>query len=536
MMKMIRVILTCLLCCVFMAGAWGGFGVSLAAAAPEQKVKHEAHPQDIKPRDSKAEDGKDKDSKDQEKTKDQETGGDDAHQDAIRQDDIKNLIATLEDDTQRAKFLDQLKLLVNEEKKEAADNPLAPLANGIGLRDGVAEAGNRYEDFLNRYNLSSSFVHQMLGSLMTILIGVGLLLGVKSLSYKIIHKLDEQSQRIGLKLSRFNFYTRVLQVVFRIVICGLMVFTLAKIWSITVLDEFFESQPLRNFLGTAFTVLLIAFFAAMIWEGIGLYLSYVLKKADDRNQTRIKTLLPIIRNIVLILFSILFGLVLLSEIGINITPLLAGAGVIGVAVGFGAQSMVKDFLTGFTIILEDIVRVGDVVNIGGMGGLVEQITLRKIQLRDFSGTVCTIPYSQITTIQNLTKDFSFYVMDIGVSYESDIGRVFEVLRGVDEEMRRDEKFAPLMLEPIEIVGVDRFADSAVIIKARLKTLPIQQWTVGREFNRRMKIAFDREGIEIPFPQRMVRVVPSQTPEGEKTGQKAGQKNDLDDAALARFSD
>lgn len=453
--------------------------------------------------------------------------------DVVKQEDVKNLISTLENDAERTKLIDQLKLLVGEGKKEEAANPLAPLANGIGLRDGVAEAGNKYEEFLNKYNLSSSFVHQALGSLIAILIGLGLLLGVKRLSYKIIHKFDEQSQRVGLKLSRFNFYTRVLQVVFRVIICGLMLFTLAKIWSITLLDEFFESQQLRNFLGTSFTIIVIAFFAAVFWEGIGLYLSYILKKADDLNQTRIKTLLPIIRNIVLILFSILFGLVLLSEVGINITPLLAGAGVIGVAVGFGAQSMVKDFLTGFTIILEDIVRVGDVVNIAGMGGVVEQITLRKIQLRDFSGTVCTIPYSQITTIQNLTKDFSFYVMDIGVSYESDIGRVFEVLRGVDEEMRRDEKFVPLMLEPIEIVGVDRFADSAMIIKARLKTVPIQQWAVGREFNRRMKIAFDREGIEIPFPQRTVRVVPSQI---SSQNSESGQKHDLDDAALARFSD
>lgn len=424
----------------------------------------------------------------------------------VKKADVKDLISTLEDETQREKFIDQLKLLVGEQKKEEAENPLAPLTNGIGLRDGVAEAGNKYEEFLNKYNLSSSVIHQILGTVITFVIGLGLFLGVKKLSYKVIHKFDEQSQKIGLKLSRFNFYTRVLQIVFRIIISGLMLFTLAKIWSINLLDEFFESQQLRNFLGTSFTVMMIAFFAAIVWEGIGLYLSYVLKKADDRNQTRIKTLLPIIRNIVLILFSILFGLVMLSELGINITPLLAGAGVIGVAVGFGAQSMVKDFLTGFTIILEDIVRVGDVVNIAGMGGLVEQITLRKIQLRDFSGTVCTIPYSQITTIQNLTKDFSFYVMDIGVSYDSDTEKVFRVLRQVDEEMRADEKFATQMLEPIEIVGVDRFSDSAVIIKARLKTLPIQQWSIGREFNRRMKIAFEHEGIEIPFPQRTVRVV------------------------------
>jgi small conductance mechanosensitive channel len=231
----------------------------------------------------------------------------------------------------------------------------------------------------------------------------------------------------------------------------------------------------------------------------------VLRKANTNNQSRTKTLLPIIRNIIIAVFAALFGLVLLSELGINVTPLLAGAGVIGVAVGFGAQSFVKDFLSGFTIILEDIVRVGDVVNLGGASGSVEKITLRKIQLRDFAGTVYTIPYSEIKTIQNLTKDFSYYVMDIGVPYTQNIDRVIAALRAVDEEMRKDDSFSFMILEPLEIAGVDKFAEGAVVIKARIKTQPIRQWTVGREFNKRMKIEFEKDGIEMPLAQRTVNV-------------------------------
>jgi small conductance mechanosensitive channel len=243
--------------------------------------------------------------------------------------------------------------------------------------------------------------------------------------------------------------------------------------------------------------------AVAVWEGVNAVLDNILHRADYKESMRLQTVMPIIRNVIFIGFMVMFTLILLSELGINVIPLMAGAGVLGIAIGFGAQTMVKDFLTGFTIILEDLIQVGDVVTLGGKTGLIEKITIRKVQMRDLSGIVYTIPFGDVTIIENMTKNFSYYVMDIGVAYREDTDEVVALLREIDEDMRQDENFKNLILEPIEILGVDAFADSAVIIKARIKTRPIKQWDVGREFNRRMKYKFDEHGIEIPFPHQTI---------------------------------
>ena len=433
-------------------------------------------------------------------------GTGDVGSEVVTGDDVSQLIETLEDDQSREKFVSDLKSLVAQQKKQEEEQAIAPLTEAIGVRASVSQAVQNYEAFLDDNNLSSSLVSQFVGSSIAMLIALGFFLGVRKMSRKIIKVVDKLSQKIGVKLSRISVYTNVLQFVLKLLILAMTVYTLGKIWSLDFIDQFFESEQMRAFLGTSFTVLFVAFVAAVIWEAVGIYLSYMFKQADSQNQTRVKTLLPIVRNVVMIAVFILFGLVLLSEVGINVTPLLAGAGVIGVAIGFGAQTMVKDFLSGFTIILEDLFRVGDVVTLGGHTGQVEQITLRKVQLRDVAGIVYTVPFSEITTIQNLTKDFSYFVANIGVSYNIDTDKVYDVLAQVDEDLRKDEVYGPLILEPLEIQGVDQFGDNAVVIKARLKTVPIKQWYVGREFNRRMKHAFDKAGIEILFPQRTVTVV------------------------------
>lgn len=216
---------------------------------------------------------------------------------------------------------------------------------------------------------------------------------------------------------------------------------------------------------------------------------------------RAQTLGSLIQNTVYTLVSTIATLMILRELNVDITPILTGAGIVGLAVGFGAQSLVKDIISGFFLILENQVRVGDVANIDGTGGLVERITLRTIILRDESGTVHVIPNGSIQRLSNLTKDFSFYVTSVAVAYREDTDRVAKVLVAVAEGMLEDPVFAPFMLGPLEVLGVDRFSESSVDIKVRLKTVPIKQWVVGREFLRRVKQAFDREGIEIPFPYR-----------------------------------
>jgi len=191
----------------------------------------------------------------------------------------------------------------------------------------------------------------------------------------------------------------------------------------------------------------------------------------------------------------------LGQIGLDITPILASAGIAGLAVGFGAQNLVRDVINGFFMILENQVRVGDVAIVNGTGGLVEAISFRTITLRDQSGTVHIFPNGTVTTLANMTKDWSAYVMDIGVAYKEDTDRVSAVMKEVAQELQQDPQIGHNILEPIEILGVDKFGESEVVIKARLKTIPIQQWTVGREYRRRLKKAFDEKGIEIPFPHR-----------------------------------
>jgi small conductance mechanosensitive channel len=237
-------------------------------------------------------------------------------------------------------------------------------------------------------------------------------------------------------------------------------------------------------------------------------LELLLSFAGDRAETvpgaasrRIKTLLGVIRTIAVVLIWFMVVLISFSHVGINIGPILAGAGVVGLAVGFGAQNLVRDLVSGFFMILENQVRIGDVAVINGTGGLVESITFRTIVLRDLEGVVHVFPNGTVNTLANRSKEWSAYVLDVGVAYKEDTDRVVETMRRVGTEMQREASYDSLMLEPIEILGVDEFADSAVNIKARLKTLPLQQWTVGREYRRRLKKAFDAEGIEFPFPHR-----------------------------------
>jgi small conductance mechanosensitive channel len=258
-------------------------------------------------------------------------------------------------------------------------------------------------------------------------------------------------------------------------------------------------------------LILIGGYVAGRFLRIGLgQLESTLIRAGERSESvpgatrkRITTLLGVVRTITSGLLWAVIAIIVLDQIGLDVTPILAGAGIVGLAVGFGAQNIVRDLISGFFMVLENQVRVGDVAIVNGTGGLVETITFRTIVLRDLAGVVHIFPHGTINTLSNMTKEWSGYVMDIGVAYKEDTDHVVEVMQRIAEEMRGDLDWRHRILEPIEIFGVDDFADSAVVIKARLKTQPIQQWNVGREYRRRLKKAFDREGIEIPFPHLSV---------------------------------
>ena len=222
------------------------------------------------------------------------------------------------------------------------------------------------------------------------------------------------------------------------------------------------------------------------------------RSPDVRRAHQFNTLRPIVRGLANGGLVIFVGLTLLSEFGVQIAPLLAGAGVMGVAFGFGAQTLVKDFITGLFLIIEDIVSVGDSVMIGGFSGLVESMSLRTIRVRDFDGALHVFPYSEAQVIHNRSKAFGYAVFEPRISYVADVDEAINVMRRVGQKVRLDPKFAALILEPLEVVGVDRFTDLGVVIKGRIKTSPGDQWKVAREFNRRLKLAFDSARVEMGY--------------------------------------
>lgn len=218
---------------------------------------------------------------------------------------------------------------------------------------------------------------------------------------------------------------------------------------------------------------------------------------------RADTLSTVLQDAARVVIFAIGTMMVLAEIGVDMKPLLAAAGIGGLAIGFGAQSLVKDVLTGFFILLENQIRVGDVVTIAGVSGLVEEVRLRTVTLRNLSGNVHVVPNGAIDKVTNMTKTFSYYLFDIGVAYREDVDEVMTILKDIAAELQADPKFGSYILEPLEMLGVDQFADSAVVIKCRIKTQPIRQWRVGREMNRRIKKTFDARGIEIPFPHQTI---------------------------------
>lgn len=230
----------------------------------------------------------------------------------------------------------------------------------------------------------------------------------------------------------------------------------------------------------------------------------IASRMDDRESTkRAETLGRVFRYLATVVVSLIAGMLVLAELGVSVAPILGAAGVVGLAVGFGAQSLVKDFFTGFFILLENQIRQGDVVKIGDHAGSVEVVTLRYVQLRDYDGNVHYIPNGHISTVINMTRGFSNAVMDIGVAYRENVDEVMAVMRGVAAELREDPDFLPKIIADLEMAGVESWADSAVIIRCRLRTLPLEQWSVKREYLRRLKAAFDAQGIEIPYPHLTV---------------------------------
>jgi moderate conductance mechanosensitive channel len=307
--------------------------------------------------------------------------------------------------------------------------------------------------------------------------------------------------------ARANRYLPVLQSMLGIGLNLLMIVLLLQIWGLDSLGWLMEGSG-RKLLSSLTIVLIVLLVAVVVWEILSSWIERLLQETEHDGlrrtpSARMRTLLPLLRNALLVVLVIMVTLIVLSEIGINIAPLLAGAGVVGLAIGFGSQTLVKDLITGLFILIEDSIAVGDSIEVAGKSGSVEAITIRTIRLRDIRGAVHTIPFSAVTTIQNMTKTFSFALVDLSVDYTTDLDLAIATLAKTDMALRVNPAYAGAVLEPLEILGLDRFEDSAMILRVRIKTLPGLQWGVARMLNRAIKEAFDKAGISIPVPQQVV---------------------------------
>lgn len=307
--------------------------------------------------------------------------------------------------------------------------------------------------------------------------------------------------------------TMIARLLLAVIVIGLLI----HIWLFDVI-AWFGADAGRDLTEATVTIAIIITLAYAANRAIGAVIDRIQNsrraESAEQRRRRVETLLPLLRNAAAVIIIAVTTLIVLSEIGLDITPLLASAGVIGLAIGFGAQSLVKDVITGLFILVEDTFGVGDIVTVAGYSGVVEEMSIRTIKLRDFSGTVHVIPFGVVDAASNMTRDFSFAVFEVGVSYAANVDEVIACMREVDEELRSDPEIAAKIIEPIDIVGLDQFGDNAVVIKARTKVHPAQQWGVMRAYNRLLKMRFDERGIEIPFPQRTLHVVQTGNQKGK----------------------
>lgn len=416
----------------------------------------------------------------------------------VNQQQIENLIVTLESSTARNQFIDNLKTLIAVDEKDSKLSFSFGEALEIDETSSSLMAG--YIRFVRELGFNESAFSKALLAALVLVFSLVIIFLNNKVSRTLDSSLEPARNRLHLDSGRFGLVFWCQRVAGYLIASLFTFYTFASIITSPENSLVFLSwgAALARFVALA---LFLSFLLIISWEVINALFEFYTSKSSRFSDARVRTLIPVARNIMFFAILIVAGMAIVSELGVDLVPLLAGAGVVGVAVGFGAQTMIKDFLNGFIIVFEDLMQVGDVVTLANRTGRIEKITLRKVQLRSLNGTVSTVPHSEISVIENLTKEFSYYLLEVGVAYKEDTDEVIQLLSQVDRDMRDNSEFSELILGELEVLGVDRFDDSAVVIKARIKTRPHDKWKVGREFNRRIKQLFDEEGVEIPFPHR-----------------------------------
>ena len=346
---------------------------------------------------------------------------------------------------------------------------------------------------------------------------------------------EETRQRFPRLEERVNRNRGLLEIAVRSVVAVIAVLVVLDAWGLGPF-AWLSSESGRAFAGHLVTIVFVAGGALAAWELLSTVVERYLDERDESGEVvqrgaRIRTFLPLLRNVVRIVLLLFVVLIVLSEIGINI----------GAAPCRGRHRRPRHQLRcrrawsrtsspGSSSCSKTPSRSGDVVDLGGHFGIVEGMSIRSVRLRDLEGTVHTVPFGEVASVLNMTKDYSFAFMDVGIAYREDVDQVVEVLREIGEGMQADEEFGPLILEPLEVLGLDSFGASSVNIRVRLKTLPIEQWQVKREYQRRMKRAFDERGIEMPFPHQTVYFGT------DKAGHSAAARIALESAAVEELRD
>jgi small conductance mechanosensitive channel len=372
-------------------------------------------------------------------------------------------------------------------------------------------------------------VHNAFGVLLrVVLVFLGALLAGRMAWTGSTHLLERLFPDTTDKTSRHaNFYARarvynpLIRAVIRVVIAVAVLVVILQGWGIGAWPWLLKNEICRSLISAFVAIVITVAVALLLWEIsnalINAKIDQLAAAGRTRQASRLRTLLPMLKATIGVTISLVAGLICLSKIGVNAAPLLAGAGVVGIAVGFGSQKLVQDIITGLFLLLEDAMQVGDVISLASMTGTVERLSIRTIRLRGGDGSVNIIPFSAVTTVTNMTRDFGYAQISIQVSYEEDLPRVYAVLTDIGRTMREEPTWGAMMRDNLQIFGLDQFGASALVITGQIRTGPGQHWAVRREFNARVKARFAEEHIEMPYtylppaPAKPVELPPDERP-------------------------
>ncbi|MXP63010.1 mechanosensitive ion channel [Roseomonas sp. M0104] len=366
--------------------------------------------------------------------------------------------------------------------------------------------------------IEEGFTRLLRASLLTLLVlaaAKGLDVGLRRVLAGSFRVAPDLAQRYPGLEARANHYLPLLKGGVSATLTVLTLLVLLEVWGISSFAWFAPGELGSRVVGSGISFALTVLAAVVVWEvanaALRRHLERLSRDAEAARSARVRTLLPMLRTSLLVVILLFVGFNLLTQIGVNVAPLLAGAGVVGLALGFGSQKLVQDVITGIFLLFEDAMAVGDVVTLGDKAGVVEQLSIRSIKLRDLDGSVHIIPFSTVTSVTNMTRDFSFALLDVQVSYRESTDRVVELLQGLCQEMRSEAKWSQAIRDELEVLGVDSLQTNGPVVRVRIKTEPIKRWEVKREMNRRIRQRFDELGIEIPAHRQQVVFTPAAPP-------------------------